>query len=423
MAPVEALLGASTLFRLQCIVATAIIGIVVALVPSLDWRDRQGPAEALTIAPPLGMPGAPATSPEGLRQRITEMEKRVLHRPGDTGAAVLLADALLRQARVRDNGRLAGRAGDVLKAVLKEQPAHYEAKRMLGAVYLSQHRFREALELARVARDQRPEDAWNYGIIGDAHLEIGDYEQAFDAFDTMVTMRPSAAAYARVAYARELQGNLEGALQAMQMAAEATTAHDPEAQAWYGAQVGNLFFTMGKLAEAAREYHRAVIMFPNHPLAMIGQAKLKAAGGDREGALAIFLEQVKRTPTLDLAARIGDLYAEQGDPVEAERYYRMAENLAGPSRAQTEATLATFLAERDRKLPEAVQVAETVAAVRHDIFTEDALAWAYYKVGRLAEAFAASQRALRTGTRDPHILAHAAAIRQAAGRQTAGSGL
>jgi hypothetical protein len=93
----------------------------------------------------------------------------------------------------------------------------------------------------------------------------------------------------------------------------------------------------------------------------------------------------------------------------------MAEDAAGPAMAQTEANLALFLAERDRKLPEAVAIAERVAAVRHDIFTEDALAWAYFKSGRLAAARAASAQALRTGTHDDRILSHAASIRAAAG--------
>src|SRR4029453_15157754 len=100
-------------------------------------------------------------------------------------------------------------------------------------------------------------------------------------------------------------------------------------------------------------------------------------------ALAMFLDQFGRTPTLDLAARIGDWHAESGNAVEAERYYQLAEDLAGPALAQTEPALALFLAERDRKLAEAVNIAESVAKSRHDIFTEDALAWAYYKAGRL----------------------------------------
>ena len=297
--------------------------------------------------------------------------------------------------------------------MFKENPGFYDALRMLGAIHLSQHRFREALQFGRRARDLRPSDAWNYGIIADALIELGEYDQAFEAIDTMVAMRPSAAAYARVAYARELRGDLEGALRAMQMAAEATTPHDPEAQAWYSSQVGELYLQMGKTDDAEHEYHRATAIFPNYPSAIVGQGKVKAARGDREGALALYLDQLKRTPTLDLAARIGDLYAQAGDSAQAEHYYQLAEDVAGPALAQTEAHLALFLADRDRKLSDAVKIAEAVATTRHDLFTEDALAWAYYKAGRLEEARVASQRALRTGTRDATILSHAAQIRRA----------
>jgi tetratricopeptide (TPR) repeat protein len=301
--------------------------------------------------------------------------------------------------------------------VLKDVPGHYDALRLLSATHLSLHRFRDALEVARRARDLRPHDAWNYGVIGDALVELGEYDEAFESFDKMMSLRPSAAAYARVAYARELQGNLQGALQAMELGREATTAHDPEAQAWYSAQVGELYLKMGKLEEADREYRRAAFVFPDHPFAMIGQGKVAFARGQRQEALALYLEQQKRAPTLELAGRIGDIYAQDGNRVEAERYYQLAEDLAGPAMAQTEANLALFLAERDRKLSEAVTVAESVAATRHDIFTADALAWTYFKTGRLEEARSASDRALRTGTRDERILAHAAAIRAAASQE------
>jgi tetratricopeptide (TPR) repeat protein len=306
----------------------------------------------------------------------------------------------------------------VLKAALKEHPGQYDVLRMLGAIYLSQHRFREALEVARRSRDLRPDDAWNYGVMGDAQVELGEYSEAFDAFDKMMALRPNAAAYARVAYARELRGDVEGALAAMQMAANATAPNDSEARAWYAVQTGELYLKMHQWDAADREYRRAVFLFPNYPLAVTGQGKLRVARGDRDGALTIYLEQLKRNPTLDLAARIGDLYAERGDAAQSEHYYQLAEDLAGPSVAQTEANLALFLADHDRKLPAAVKIAETVAAARHDIFTEDALAWAYYKAGRLDEAYTASQRALRTGTRDEALLSRAARIRVAEDRQS-----
>jgi len=402
--------------RPEWIVAAILTAAMAAILPHVRWRETRDPAEPMSIAPAVGMPGAPTTSAEGLARRISEMEKRLQETPRDNGAAVLLADALLRQSRVTGDGRLPARAGSLLTSVLKDTPGHYDALRMLGAVYLSQHRFRDAQEVGRRARDLRPSDAWNYGVIGDAAIELGEYEDAFAAFDQMVSIRPSAAGYARVAYARELRGNLTGALQAMQMAGQATSAQDPEARAWYAAQAGELYLRMGHLEDAEREYRRAAFLFPNHPFAIIGQGKVEAARGNREGARAIFLEQFHRIPTLDLAARIGDLYAQGGDSAEAERYYQLGEELAGPGIAQTEANLALFLAEHNRKLPESVTIAESVAATRHDIFTQDALAWAYYKTGRLDKALAASRRALRTGTRDERILSHAAAIRAALGK-------
>jgi tetratricopeptide (TPR) repeat protein len=401
--------------RALWIAAGILAGGVAAVVPHLLSHGMSARSDGDTgpvrIAPAIGMPGAPATSADGLKQRIAEMESRLRDHPGDPGSSILLADALLRQARAATDGRAANRAGEVLGAVLKENPGQYDALRLLGAVRLSRHQFQEALDLGRRARDQRPDDAWNYGVIGDALLELGDYDQAFEAFNTMVSTRPSADAYARVSYARELQGDLAGALKIMTLAADATTAHDLEAKAWYTAHIGELHLRMGHLSDAEREYRRAAFLFPDYPHAMVGLGKVMAARGDGDGALGLFLAQLKRTPTLDLACRIGDIYQQRGDTAQAGRYYQLAEDVAGPAPAQTEANLAMFLAEHDRKLDEAVRIAEAVAATRHDIFTEDAVAWALYKSGRVDEAFAASQKALRTGTQDERILAHAEAIR------------
>jgi predicted Zn-dependent protease len=140
---------------------------------------------------------------------------------------MMLADALLRQTRVTGNAGLAIEAEQALTRSLDGDVANYDANRMLATVYLSQHRFREAIIAAEKTRDARPHDPVNYGIIGDGHLELGEHTEAFDAFDRMMTLRPSAGAYARVAYARELQGNVAGAVESMKLAADASAADDP----------------------------------------------------------------------------------------------------------------------------------------------------------------------------------------------------
>jgi len=401
--------------KVWLVAAAVVVGCVAAAIPSLLSRaSAPSVVGSVRMAPAVGMPGAPPTSIEGLQQRITEMEKRLREQPGDAAASVLLADALLRQQRATVDGRAANRAASILEDVLKREPGQYDALRLLGAVRLSRHQFRDALDIGRRARDARPDDAWNYGVIGDALLELGEYDDAYDAFDRMAALRPNADAYARISYARELRGDIAGALTVMQMAANATPAHDVEAKAWYVAHVGELYLQLVKPDDAEREFRHATFYFPDYPHAMIGLAKLKVARGDRSGAREDFLAQFKRTPTLDLAARIGDLFRAEGDAGQAERYYQLAEELAGPAIAQTEPAFAMFLAERDRKLPEALRIAESVSAIRHDIFTDDALGWALYKAGRIPEACAAAKRALRTGSGDPRIREHAAASCQRA---------
>ena len=145
---------------------------------------------------------------------------------------------------------------------------------------------------------------------------------------------------------------------------------------------------------------------------MSGYAKVLAAEGDTVGALELLRRAADRSPTPDLAMRMGDLLARLGKHEDAERQYALAE--AGwRGDAPDPTNLARFLAEHDRKIPEAVTIAETAASARHDIFTEDALAWAYFKAGRIVDARRAIALATRTGTRDATIRAHAAAISRA----------
>ena len=393
------------------IVSVAIIAAVAVMVAVANWRDVRRSRISSTRAPQLGTRGA-GTGRQDLSTRIVDLRARVAARPEDIGLAVTLADALVRQTRITGNAGLALEAETALRRALTADPANYDANRELGSLLLSQHRFREAISVGEKNRDARPYDALNYGVIGDGHLELGEYEQAFDAFDKMMALRPGAASYARVAYARELQGNLTGAVEAMKLAADATPPEDSESLAWHHAQVGDLYLRLGKLHDAEVEYVAASHAFPGHPFAMMGYARLLAARGEQRSALNLLQELARTAPTPDLAARTGDLLEQLGRHDEAERQYALAE--AGwRVDAPEPKNLARFLAEHNRAIPEAVAIAEKAAAGRRDIFTEDALAWAYFKAGRVAAARDAIALALRTGTRDADILAHAKAIQSA----------
>jgi tetratricopeptide (TPR) repeat protein len=389
------------------------LGVIAVSAAVIAWSNRDA-TRGRDDGSPLGQTAATGadTSRDGLQQTIHEMERRLRARPADPAAAVSLADALLRQARVSGTAGPALRAETALKQILHDDPQTYEARRMLGAVYLSQHRFREAIREAERASAERPTDDWNYGVMGDGHLELGEYEQAFAAFQKMMDLRPTAGAYARVAYALELRGRLDAALEAMKLSTDATPPGDRESMAWHHAQLGDLYRQLGRPEQAAVEYAWADHSFPNHPFAERGMAELLEARGDLDGAVTKFEALMKQSPSPDLAAKLGDLYTAAGRHADASRAFALAEagwRFDAPHPAQ----LARFLADHDRKLDEAVALAERTSAERHDIFTEDALAWCYFKGGRLTDAAAAIARAQRTGTRDRTIISHAAAIQAA----------
>ena len=396
--------------RIAVLTAVVIGGAIAAVI-------RPGPE----AAPVERFDPGRTTSAAGMARTVATARRRLALNPEDAEAAVNLADVLMRQGRVERHGAHGAEAEVALRSVLRQEPDHYTAIRTLGVTLLAQHRFRDAAASAQQAMRRRPDDAWNYGVLGDAWLELGDYDQAFDAFDTMARLRPDAAAYDRVAYAQELQGRLDDALRTMERAAGATGAHDPESQAWHYAQLGHLHLEMGNLAAAHREFGRADFTFPGHPYARTGLARVAAARGDHAGALRLYRELLVSGPTPELAAAAGDLLALTGDDAGAATMYERAETLereGWQEAAPQPAALARMLAERGLKTAEAVVLAEQAAAARADIFTMDALAIAYFRAGRLDEAAAAAGRALRTGSRDRRLLYHAAAIAHARGRDT-----
>jgi tetratricopeptide (TPR) repeat protein len=383
--------------------------VTVGIVAGSWWNDaRRAPA---AIGSTMAI--IPSTTRSDLTAAIEHLERRLAERPDDGDAVVRLAQVLIRIQRVDSDPAAVIKAEQQLRAFLARMPDHYEAQRALGPVLLSQHRFRDALREAHRARAVDPRDDWNYGVIGDAHLELGEYDDAFAAFDRMGALRPGPAAYARVAYGLELKGDLDGAIEQMRMAADGTSAHDAEGQAWHYAQLGNLLLQKGRLGDARREFERAAFTFPDHPDAASGLARVKLAERDFSGALLMYARIFHRTPSPELAFVIGDLHAWLQQPDEAEGMYVEGERLEREGWANEEPqpqALARFLAERGRKIPEAIALAEGAAAKRRDVHTMDALAWAYFKGGRVDDAYRASEAALRTGTRDARILRHAAAI-------------
>jgi tetratricopeptide (TPR) repeat protein len=139
--------------------------------------------------------------------------------------------------------------------------------------------------------------------------------------------------------------------------------------------------------------------------------------GDAQATLAKGAPLFDAAPSPDLAALLGRAARALGQHDAARRYDALAEQMWQFDQPDA-AALARFMADRGGAATAAVAAAERARATRQDIFTEDALAWALFKAGRIPEARAASRRALRTGSRDRVLRRHADEIERAFARLT-----
>jgi tetratricopeptide (TPR) repeat protein len=262
-----------------------------------------------------------------------------------------------------------------------------------------------------------PQNADAFGVVGDALLELGRYEEAFATFQTMIDTRPDLTSYARVSYARELLGDIEGAVDAMRTAFEsAGTASDA---AWAAHQLGELELGRGDVEAATGWFERGLALDPDQVANLGGLARSAWVRGDARLAIERFQDVVARRPSVEDVAILGDLYAATGHPDLAEAQYAVVEaarELARSNGVNVDLEIALF--DADHGDPEgALAAARAEWQRRKSIHVADAYAWALYANGRFREAERLSDRALSLGTRNAAFLYHAAMIQRALGRE------
>lgn len=354
---------------------------------------------------------AKSTAPGKVDQRILHAMHAIEQAPNRSEGYNQLASAYMQKARETADFDFNDKADQAITQSLSVEPDNYDALKLRAKLQLTYHRFAEALETAQRAQTVRTDDHDVWGQITDARVELGDYAGAVKSAQKMVDLRPDSSAYARISYLRSLHGDTQGAIQAMVAAVKAANPNDPEGVAWCRVQLGNELMNAGRLDEAEREFDEALRTFKDHPLALRGKAHVRLAAGDVEGAIRICELE---TASADAAQMLGDLYTRLGRQDAARKEYEKFESLEREN-AKLERSwrhMLNYWLDHDRNLAEALTVAWQEYEARKDIFTCDALAWALFKNGRVAEAKKLIHEALRTGSKDTRINDHASIIYQ-----------
>lgn len=350
--------------------------------------------------------------------------------PEDTKAMVQLAQAYIQEGRNTGDHAYYDKATlELTGKVLALEPSNFEALCCEGTVLLSQHHFSEALETAKKAHDVNPSSAFVYGMMVDAYVELGNYEEAVKACDQMIMARPDIRSYARVSYLREIYGDIPGSIAAMKMAVDAGYAGLEQTE-WCRVQLGRLYEQVGALDSAEYCYGLALYNRTDYAFALAGMARVERAKENYTAAIAYLTKANGQISEYSFYEDLAELYRLNGNTAQADAAMQTAIDMLGPG-AVTNENIAGHGHYADRELAlayaktgnydKAIQHAITEYKRRpENIDIEETLAWVYYKAGYVYLAEEHMRKAMRTGKKNPETLLRAGLIKIACGQTLAG---
>jgi tetratricopeptide (TPR) repeat protein len=354
-------------------------------------------------------------------ERIKLYERLLASSPDNMQLQSGLIAVYLQKLRESSDYTYLDRAAKLTDNLLAREGGNFTALRFQNEIDLQRHNFQAVVERAGDMAKYAPSDQGNWGNLGDALMELGEYQGAGRAYLRMFALGPNLGSYNRLAYFHFVTGDPEKAIGLMRDAI-ASTDLLPENIAWCWAELGDMYFKTGRLAEAADSYRMAIKMFPPLHRAFAGLAKVAATRGEIEIAIENYKHAQAIVPLVEYAGALEDLYTashlgsqaqEQRDLIEA------IETLGRAANEKTNRNLALLLADHNRHLDVALSLMQAEIPVRGDVYTWDALAWVLFKNGRPTEARTASLKAVKFGTPEPVFYFHASRIAQACGDEEA----
>lgn len=359
----------------------------------------------------------PLTTISASNGEIAAAQKIIEKMPTAPNGYNKLGVAYIRRARETGDFSLNANAQAAIDRALEIDPQNYDAHKLKASLLLTFHRFAEALEYGKKLQAVNERDAFIYGVLTDANVELGNYKEAIEAVQKMVDTKPNMESYARVAHVRSLHGDDDGAIEAMSLAARVASPMDKEAQSWCLVSLGNELFNVGRYEEAEKRYDEALKILPDYHLALAGKGNARAAAGDYENAVRFLTQTQTRVPTTETVIALGDVYTKTGNQDKAAEQYKLAEFIEQKLGNLDQRRLALLWADQDTKLDEALAIAEKEHAARKDIYTADIYAWCLYKKGDFPAARAAITEAMRLKTKNALFFYHAGMIEKELGNK------
>jgi len=382
---------------------------------SLSQKTRNEPkkttAVATTFDNAVGLVLTPQAGESRADNEISQLQQRV--REGRNVELWLdrLGWAFVEKARESFDPGFYKLAEQCARSIEKRNPQSKEAMLLRAHVLQNLHRFKESETLARRLVRQRGL-SFDYGLLGDALMEQGKLGDAIEAYQRMMNLKPDLRAYARAAHMRWLKGDLEGAIEAMELAVSAASPGDAESSAWVNTRLAFYEFQAGRVSEAERQCAVALSLQNDYSPTLLLQGRIMLSQSRFAEAVAVLQKAAKLNPLPEYQWTLAEALRAAGKENEASD---VETQLCQRGASSDPRTLALYLATRQESPETALRLARTELDLRSDVFTHDALAWSLAAAGKLSEAHTEMQRAMAEGTQDARLFFHAGIIASQAG--------
>lgn len=364
------------------------------------------------------IPSAEA-KPSPAEQGIAQAQRLIEKNPKNYEAYNALALALSRRARETSDVKFYAEAEETLKKSFEITPDNFDGMRIEVWLLLGKHEFAAAREEAIKLNKRMPDDIMVYGFLTDANVELGNYVEAEKSAQLMLDLRPgNSPGVTRAAYLRELFGDVDGALELMDMALQSTNPSEVEDAAWILTQMAHLQLSVGKVADAEKNLQHALTLFPGYHYALGNLAKVRMAQKHYDEAVQLLQQRYQAAPHAENLYDLAEALQLAGRTEEAKRGLAEFEqkSLLETDRADnSNRELIFYYADYAHQPLQALEVAKREFARRHDVYTLDSYAWALHVNGRNQEARNQVETALAVGIRDSKMLRHAGEIALATG--------
>jgi tetratricopeptide (TPR) repeat protein len=398
---------------------STVLAVLTVLVLAAAPACRGGGANASASPDQVPLVPVDPNSGSATDRAIASAQAKLRLDLNDPAALLDLAAGYLQKAREVADPSLYTKTAAILALVRKQEPGNLTLLITEGSLANAQHRFHDGLKLGRQAVAAAPGTPAAYGVVVDAADELGLYGEALTAVEKMADIRPDLTALSRVSYARELRGDLPGAVLAMSQAVTAGGTAGGENVAYVQVLLGDLLLNTGQVAGAEEQYEAALQSFPGFGAARVGQAKVLVAQGKPGPAGDLLAQVVKIQPLAEYAIAEGDDYQSAGQTAKAADAYALVgviERLYAANGVNVDLELALFDADHKPGTAALAQARKGFQA-RSSYLGHETVAWNLYRIGRVAEAVKEIHAALAIGDRDPLLRYHAAVIFDAAGNR------